>query len=113
MLVTRTKKLYPSAFLEEIEETTGKQFVEDFRKTYYWNKISDALMESNFRIEEDLKEKAKLRITFIPFLICILILYIVALFKYVFTGTFYFNGENFVIRKMVAWDKYCRFNIVR
>lgn len=112
MLVSKVKKLYPQEFLEKIKYTTGNQFVEDFKKTYYWEKIREAISDNSFYIREHPKNKAKLRITFLPFLICILILNVISLFKYLFTGTFQFSEKNLIIRKMIAWDKYCRFNII-
>ena len=112
MLISKTKKIYPQDFLKKIEYSTGKQFVEDFKKTYYWQKLSTAIFDEDFYVRDYPKNKPKLRITFLPFLICILILYVVSLFKYLFTGTFQFSEKNLIIRKMIAWDKYCRFNII-
>lgn len=112
MLISKTKKIYPQDFLNEIEYSTGKQFVEDFKKTYYWGELSTAIFEKNFYVKDYPKNKPKLRITFLPFLICILILYVVSLFKYLFTGSFQFGEKNLIIRKMIAWDRYCRFNII-
>ena len=112
MLVSKVKKLYPTDFLETIENSQGKQFVEDFKKTYYWEKIRGTIFEEGFYIEDVPKEKPKLRITFIPFLICILIIFIISLFKFLFTGTFALSNKNLIIKKMIAWDRYCRFNIL-
>ena len=112
MLTSKVKKIYPQDFLNEIEYSTGKQFVEDFKKTYYWQKLSTAIFDEDFYVRDYPENKPKLRITFLPFLICILILYVVSLFKYLFTGTFQFGEKNLIIRKMIAWDKYCRFNII-
>lgn len=112
MIISKVKKLYSDDFLKKIEYSTGKQFVEDFKKTYYWEKLSRAIYEENFYVRDYPKNKAKLRITFLPFLTCILILYVISLFKYLFTGTFYFAEKSLIIRKMIACDKYCKFNII-
>jgi hypothetical protein len=42
----------------------------------------------------------------------VLVLYVVAFLKYILTGTFQFGEKNLILRKMIAWDKYCRFNII-
>lgn len=112
MIISKVKKVYQQDFLKKIEYSTGKQFIEDFKKTYYWEKIRTAISEEDFYVGDFPKNKPKLRITFLPFLICILILYVISLFKYLFTGSFQFGEKNLIIRKMIDWDKYCRFNII-
>jgi hypothetical protein len=112
MLISKVKKIYSQDFLKKIEYSTGSQFVEDFKKTYYWQKLSGAFLDEDFYVRDYPKNKPKLRITFLPFLFCILILYIVSLFKYLFTGSFRFGEKSLIIRKMIAWDKYCRFNVI-
>jgi hypothetical protein len=112
MIISKVKKLYPQEFLEKIKYSAGRQFVEDFKKTYYWQQLSTAIFEEDFYVRDYPKNKPKLRITFLPFLICILILNVVSLFKYLFTGSFRFSEKNLILRKMIAWDKYCRFNII-
>lgn len=112
MLISKVRKMYSQDFLKEVEYQTGKQFVEDFKKTYYWEKLRGVFLDKNFYIRDYPENKPKLRITFIPFLICILILYAVSLFKFIFTGSFQFSEKNFIIKKMISWDRYCRFNIL-
>jgi hypothetical protein len=112
MIISKVKKVYPQEFLEKIKYTTGNQFVEDFKKTHYWQQLSTAIFEGNFYVKDYPENKPKLRITFLPFLFCVLILYIVAFLKYILTGTFQFGEKNLILRKMIAWDKYCRFNII-
>lgn len=43
---SRYKKLYTSDLEKEIKYEHGEQFLQDFKKTYYWNKLSDVFFES-------------------------------------------------------------------
>jgi hypothetical protein len=112
MLISKVKKVYPQEFLEKIKYSAENQFIDDFKKTYYLQQLSTAIFEEDFYVRDYPKNKPKLRITFLPFLFCVLILYIVAFLKYILTGTFQFGEKNLILRKMIAWDKHCRFNII-
>ena len=108
MLISKVKKVYNFELQKKFKDKYGIQEMD-----YRYRDFFEELCDNGLYIRECNDNKTKLRITFIPFLICILILYIIGLFKYLFIGTFSFGENNFVIRKMIAWDKYCRFNIIR
>lgn len=112
MKLTKVKKLYPDDFLKKIEYSTGKQFIEDFKKTYYWEKIRASVFEEDFYIRDYPKNKPRLRFTFPLYLICILFFHLFAAIKWMFTGSYSYNEKNFFVKRMIAWDRYCRFNIV-
>jgi hypothetical protein len=112
MRLGKVKKIYPSDFLKEIEYSTSKQFVEDFKKTYYWEKLSDVIFNNSFYVIDFPKNKAKLRITFPLFLICLLFFNFLASMKWMFTGIYSFGENNYLVKKMIAWNRYCRFNII-
>lgn len=58
------------------------------------------------------KNKPRLRITFPLFLCAIILVFITGCFKWLLTGTMYFDVKNYFIKKIIAWDKYCRFRIL-
>lgn len=106
MLISKVKKVYSYELQNKFEK------LYDVKVDYKTREFLDYLCDNGLYVKDYTKNKAKLRITFLPFLICILILNVVSLFKYLFTGTFSFGERNLIIRKMIAWDKYCRFNII-
>ena len=55
---------------------------------------------------------SKLRITFPLFLLAIVLLNVVSIFKWLFTGSSRFNNKSWVISRMIKWDKYCGFNLI-
>lgn len=112
MRLNKVKKLYPQDFLKKIENSIGKQFREDFEKTYYWSEIRNIIFDKNFYVQDFNDKKPKLRITFPLFLICLLVFHILGAIKWLFVGTYTYNENNYFVKKMIAWDKYCRFNIV-
>ena len=107
MLISKTKQVYSYELQNKFKKRFGVQEM-DYRYRQFFEEICD----NGLYVKDYPKNKAKLRITFIPFLFCVMGLYVVALFKYLFTGSFQFGEKNLIIRKMIEWDKYCRFNII-
>ena len=107
MIISKVKQVYSYELQNKFKKRFGVQEID-----YRYRDFLDEICDDGLYVRDYPKNKAKLRITFLPFLICILLLYVVSLFKYLFTGSFYFSEKNLFIRKMIAWDKYCRFNII-
>lgn len=107
MIISKVKQVYSYELQNKFKKRFGVQEMD-----YRYREFLDELCDDGLYVREFPKDKPKLRITFLPFLICLLILYVVSLFKYLFTGSFYFGEKNLIITKMIAWDKYCRFNII-
>lgn len=107
MLISKVKKVYSYELQNKFKKRYGVQEID-----YRYRQFFEELCDDGLYVKDYPKNRAKLRITFLPFLFCILILTVVSLFKYLFTGSFSFGEKNFIIRKMIAWDKYCRFNII-
>jgi hypothetical protein len=112
MKLTKVKPLYTTDFNRLIENRHGKQFLQDFRNTYYYNKMTDLLFERDIFVRDFSKRNSKLRITFPLFLVIVLLLNIFGCFKWLFTGSARFKEKNWIIKKVIQWDKYCGFNIV-
>lgn len=112
MRLNKVKKLYGDEFLKKIEYSAGTQFVEDFKKTYYWQKVRTAIFDEDFYIRDYPKNKPKLRLTFSLYLICILLFHLFAAIKWMFTGSYNYDEKSFFVKKMIVWDRYCRFNII-
>lgn len=104
MKITRVKRLFEYELLEEYRSITGKEPDPD---TKFFFSEMDLYYEP---IDE--KKPAKLRITFPLFLTTVSLILIFGGIKWLFTGNAYLNHKSFVIKQMVRWDKYCRFNIV-
>ena len=107
MLVSKVKQVYSYELQTKFKKRFGVQEID-----YRYREFFDDICDNGLYVRDYLKNKPKLRITFIPFLFCVIVLYVVAFLKYLFTGTFYFGEKNLIIRKMIDWDKYCRFNII-
>lgn len=107
MIVSKVKQIYSYELQTKFKKRFGVQEMD-----YRYREFLDEICDDGLYVRDFPKNKAKLRITFLPFLICILILCVVSLFKYLFTGNYYFGEKNLIIRKMIAWDKYCKFNII-
>ena len=107
MLISKVKQVYSYELQTKFKKRFGVQEID-----YRYREFFDELCDDGLYVRDYLKNKPKLRITFIPFLFCVIVLYVVAFLKYIFTGTFQFGEKNLIIRKMIDWDKYCRFNII-
>ena len=107
MIISKVKQVYSYELQNKFKKRFGVQEMD-----YKYREFLDEICDDGLYVKNFPKNKPKLRITFLPFLICILILYVVSLFKYLFTSSFYFGEKNLIITKMIAWDKYCRFNII-
>ena len=107
MLVSKVKKVYSHELEKKFEKEWGEK-IKDYKIQQFLADICD----SGLYVKDYPENKPRLRITFIPFLFCVMVLYVVAFLKYIFTGSFQFGEKNLIIRKMIAWDKYCRFNII-
>ena len=107
MLISKVKKVYSYELQTKFKKRFGVQEID-----YRYRDFLDELCDNGLYVKDYPKNKPKLRITFIPFLFCVIVLYVVAFLKYIFTGTFQFGEKNLIIRKMIDWDKYCRFNII-
>jgi len=107
MLISKVKQVYSYELQTKFKKRFGVQEID-----YRYREFFDDICDDGLYVRDYLKNKPKLRITFIPFLFCVIVLYVVAFLKYIFTGTFYFGEKNLIIRKMIDWDKYCRFNII-
>jgi len=112
MKLTKVKPLYTTDFNNLIEERHGKEFLKDFKETYYYNKIADLLYDRDLFIRDFSKRNSRLRVTFPLFWIVVLLLNIFSCLKWLFTGSARFNEKSWVIKKVIQWDKYCGFNIV-
>jgi len=78
----------------------------------YWEKLRTTIFEEDFYIRDYPKNKPRLRLTFPLYLICILFFHLFAAIKWMFTGSYIFNEKSFSVKQMIAWDRYCRFNII-
>lgn len=104
--------------LNKVKKVWGFELQNKFKKRYNIQEMDyrfrDFLQEicdDGLYVEDYPKNKARLRITFPLFILFIAILTIIACFKWFFTGNFNYNEKDWVIRKMLAWNKYCRFGM--
>ena len=89
MLISKVKQVYSYELQNKFKDLFGVQEI-DYKTRLFLDEICD----DGLYVRDYPKNKAKLRITFLPFLICILVLYVVSLFKYLFTGSFRFGVKN-------------------
>lgn len=107
MIISKVKKVYSYQLQHQFKKQFGVEVID-----YKTRQFLDDICDKGIYVRESLSNKAKLRITFLPFLICVAVLNAVSLFKYLFTGSFQFSENSLIVRNMIAWDKYCRFNII-
>lgn len=104
--------MYNQDFDKLIKQTQGQQFLEDFKETYYYEKLRNVVSENNIYVRDYVKSKPKYRITFPFFLLCVLLINIFAAVKWLFTGSLEIDEKGWIGRKLIAWDKTCNFKIV-
>lgn len=107
MKITNVKQIRQSDLIEKYERMMGQSPSHDTETFFRWLCEEEVLF-----VHEDEKPKARLRITFPLFIVCVLLAMIFGAIKWLFTGNAYFNTKSFIIRSMVKWDKFCRFKIV-
>lgn len=88
---TRYRKLDLYDLEKDIKYKHGEQFLQDFKKTYYWSKLSSVMFESRnlYYREWNKPKKGNIlyRLTFPIFIILILLVHSIGgSFKWVFTG---------------------------
>ena len=112
MKISKVRKMYNTDFEKLIIQQHGEQFLIDYRKTYYWEKLSKLISESDIYVRDYKRTTPKYRITFPLFLIAVLLINLVMCIRWFFIGSLEMN-ENWVITKlMIKWDRACKFNIV-
>lgn len=104
--------MYNRDFDKLIAQTQGQQFLEDFKKTYYYSKLFNVIFDNNIYVEDYKKSIPKYRLTFPFFIIAVMLINITMCINWIFTGTAQINHKSWVARKMIQWDKACNFNIV-
>jgi len=108
MIISKTKKVYSF----ELQNRFRKRFditEIDWRTREFFEELChDGLYEYDY----SKKNKPKLRLTFPLYFICIILLHIFACFKWLFTGSLSLDEKNWAVKKMIQWDKYCRFNLI-
>ena len=107
MRLNKVKKLYSY----ELEQKFKKRFKVEALDWRY-RQFFDELCDSGLYVQDFPKNKPRLRLTFPLYLICILFFHLFAAIKWMFTGSYTFNEKSFPVKQMIAWDRYCRFNIV-
>lgn len=104
--------MYNQDFDKLIKNTQGQQFLEDFKKTYYYSKLFDVIFDNNIYVDDYKKATPKYRLTFPLFIIAVMLINIAMCVKWLFTGTAQINHKSWVGRKMIQWDKTCNFKII-
>lgn len=108
MKISQVKKVYSY----ELQQRLNNDFLSGGEIDYRIRNFLEDICDDGIYKREYLKNKPKLRITFLPFILCVFILLIIGAIKWIFTGSAIFNSDNLVTKSMIKWDKYCRFNIV-
>ena len=110
MKTNKIKKLYSFELQRKYRKALGLEPIAtlDYRLTNFFDELcDDGLYQYDYS-----KRETKLRITFPLFFLVILGANIFSCFKWLFTGSFRFSNKSWFVRNMVAWDKYCGFNII-
>jgi hypothetical protein len=108
MRITKVKKVWSHQLQQKLKKDYLQSEVLDYRIRKFFDDIcDDGLYEFDYP-----KNKPKLRITFLPFLFFVFIITIVGCIKWLICGSNVFASESFIIKKMIAWDRYCRFGIL-
>ena len=104
--------------LNKVKKVWGFELQRQFKKRYKIEEMDyrfrdflDEICDEGLYVEDYPKNKARLRITFPLFIFFIGVLILLACFKWFFTGRFNYNKKDWVTKKMMAWDRYCRFGI--
>lgn len=106
MRLNKVKKVYSFELQNKFKQRYGVQEMD-----YRFRDFLDEICDRGLYVADYPKNKPRLRITFPLFLIFVLILTIFACFRWLFIGTFNYNEQDWVVRKMLAWNNYCRFGI--
>jgi len=107
MIISKTKKVYSF----ELENEYKKRF-DAIEMDWRFRTFLSEICEDGLYRKEYNKNKPKLRFTFPVYFLCIILLHIFACFKWLFTGCFSLDEKNWAVKKMIQWDKYCRFNLI-
>lgn len=107
MKISKLKKVHAFELKQQFKQKHGVDIMD-----YKFSQFIDDLCDDGIYEYDYSETKSKLRITFILFCICCILLFIFSSIKWLFTGSFYYSTDQWVIKKMIAWDKYCRFKIL-
>jgi hypothetical protein len=105
MIVTRVRRLRAFQIKNKIKKALEAEVLD-----YRLNKVIDDLCDEGLFEYDNRKVTPKLRFTFPLFLVCIIVIFIVSCIKWLIAGNSYFDEENLCLKKMIAWDRYCKFN---
>jgi hypothetical protein len=108
MKISQVKKTYSFELQQKLKKEYLKADELDYRIRNFFDDICDDGIYTRYYP----KNKPKWRITFIPFLLFVIIITLSGWIKWFFTGSAVFDSKSFVVKKMIAWDRYCRFDIL-
>lgn len=107
MKISKLKKVYFYEIESKLKNDYGLENIDP--------KVIEFLKDitkNGFYTNRPRSKTKKAKWTFLPFIICIIMVSIVGAFKWLLTGNGVFDNECFVIKKLIEWDKYCNFNII-
>jgi hypothetical protein len=108
MTISKVNRIYSWTLMEKLKKDYLKADVIDYNvRRFLEDLCEEGLYERHYP-----RNKPKWRITFPFFLLTILIVNIIGAIKWLFVGSARFDEKQPVIKWVIAWDKFCRFNIV-